>query len=83
MSVPEKLINPDKLIIAARENLNAKGRYEHNGLLSSERAELDIKVATPNVARALRFMDTLIKALRARDYEIEIRNDSTNVIIKE
>lgn len=83
LSVPEKLTNPDRLIIAARESLNARGRYEHNGLLSCERGKLDIKVARPNVTRALRFMDTLLKALRARGYEIEIRNDSTYVIIEE
>jgi len=29
--VPEKSTNPDKLIIAARESLNSKDRYEHNG----------------------------------------------------
>lgn len=63
LSVPEKLSNPDKLIVAARESLNKKDRYEHNGIMSCERGELDIRVARPNIPRALRFMDTLIKAL--------------------
>ena len=83
LAVPKKLTNPDKLIVAARESLNSRGRYEHNGLLSCDRGELDIKVSRPNVARALRFMDTLIKALRARGHVTEIKNDSTYVIIEE
>ena len=81
--VPEKLTNPDKLIIAARESLNSKDRYEHNGLVLCQRGELDIKVAKPNVARALRFMDTLIKALRGRGHDIQIKSDATNVIVEE
>ena len=34
LSVPEKLSKPDELIIAARESLNRKDRYEHNGMVS-------------------------------------------------
>ena len=83
LTVPEKLTNPDKLIVAARESLNSKDRYEHNGLVSCQRDELDIKVAKPNVARALRFMDTLIKALRVRGHDIQMKNDATNVIVEE
>ncbi len=81
LSVPEKLSNPDKLIVAARESLNKKDRYEHNGLASCERGELDIRVARSNIPRALRFMDTLIKALRKRGHAIEIKNDKTCVCI--
>lgn len=81
LSVPEKLSNPDKLIVAARESLNKKDRYEHNGLASCERGELDIRVARPNIPRALRFMDTLIKALRKRGHDIEVKNDKTYVRI--
>lgn len=81
LSVPEKLSNPDKLIVTARESLNRKDRYEHNGMVSCERGELDIRVARPNIPRALRFMDTLIKALRKRGHDIEINNDKTYVRI--
>ena len=83
LSVPEKLTNPDKLIIAARESLNSKDRYEHNGLVSCQRGELDIKVAKPNVARSLRFMDTLIKALQVRGHDIQMKNDATYAIVEE
>lgn len=81
LSVPEKLSKPDVLIIAARESLNRKDRYEHNGMVSCERGELDIRVAKPNIPRALRFMDTLIKAVKARGHDVIIENDSTNILI--
>lgn len=81
LSVPEKLSKPDELIVAARESLNKKDRYEHNGLASCERGELDIRVARTNIPRALRFMDTLIKALRKRGHDIVTKNDKTYVRI--
>jgi len=81
LSVPEKLTNPDKLIIAARESLNSKDRYVHNGLVSCQRGELDIRAAKPSVARALRFMDIFIKGLRARGHDIIIDNDATYAIV--
>ncbi|HMT74374.1 MAG TPA: hypothetical protein PKA77_09910 [Chitinophagaceae bacterium] len=81
LSVPEKLSKPDELIIAARESLNRKDRYEHNGMVSCERGELDIRVARTNIPRALRFMDTLIKAVKARGHDVIIENDSTNILI--
>ncbi len=81
LTVPDKLSNPDNLIVAARESLNRKDRYEHNGLVSCERNRLEIRVAKGNILRALRFMDTLIKALKTRGHEILIENDSTNILI--
>lgn len=81
LTVPDKLSNPDNLIVAARESLNRKDRYEHNGLVSCERNRLEIRFAKGNILRALRFMDTLIKALKTRGHEILIENDSTNILI--
>lgn len=81
LSVPDRLNNPDKLIIAAKESLNRRDQYEHNGMVSCERGELDIKVARVNIPRALRFMDTLIKILRKRGHGIEMRNDKTCVLV--
>jgi hypothetical protein len=79
--VPEKLTNPHSLIVAARESLNKRDRWVHNGLVNPERGILDIKVASGNIVRSLRFMDTLIKALRGRGHSIEIWNDKTKVLI--
>ncbi|RXK57538.1 hypothetical protein ESA94_21030 [Lacibacter luteus] len=81
--VPEKLSSPHKLIAAARESLNNRDRWEHNGLINPENGILDIKVSRRNIARALRFMDTLIKALGTRGHSVEIRNNKTYIIIDE
>lgn len=82
LTVPDKLTNPDKLIIAARESLNRKDSYAHHGLISCQRGELNIRVTKENVSRALRFMDAFIKAMRARGHEITIENDSTYAVVK-
>jgi hypothetical protein len=82
LTVPDKLTNPDKLIIAARESLNRKDSYAHHGLISCHRGELDIRVTKENIPRALRFMDVFIKAMRTRGHEITIENDSTYAVVK-
>ncbi len=81
--VPERLSSPDKLIIAARENLNRKDQYLHNGMVSTERGYLDIRVTRSNIPRALRFFDTLIKLLKFRKHEVIVEGDSTYAVIKE
>ncbi len=79
--VPTKLLNPDKLIIAAKEELTRKDKYVDNGLVSCRYENMDIKVSKQNTQRALLIMDTLIKALQARNHEIKIRNRETFVKI--
>ena len=63
--------------------MNNRDRWEHNGLINPENGILDIKVSRGNIARALRFMDTLIKALGARGHSVEIRNNKTCIVIDE
>lgn len=79
--VPQKLSNPDKLIIAAREELTRKDKYVDNGLVSCRYQNLDIKVSKQNTPRALLIMDTLIKSLHARSHDIKIKNSKTIVRI--
>ena len=83
--VPEKLINPDKLIVAAKNSLMSQkpDNYLYKGTVSCLRDELDIRVARSNVGRTLRFMDTLIKALRARGHDVQIKNSTTYAIVEE
>jgi hypothetical protein len=75
--VPDKLSHPDKLIIEARQHLTSKDTFIYQGMVSRSRDGLDIKVTPKNMNRALLFMDTLIKALRARKHEIVIKNGFT------
>jgi len=79
--VPAKLISPHKLIIAARDNLNRNDIYIHQGLVSTHRGFLDIKVSTKNINRALRFMHTLIKALILRKHNVILENDQTTALV--
>lgn len=80
--VPDRLTNPDKLIVIAKETLTEKDRYVNNGLVSCRRGELDIKVSKANISRVLRFMDSLIKALYARGHSIKVTDESTYLEIK-
>ena len=74
LKVPTKLTNPHRLILSARNYLhkNPQRDYRYDGLISTERGELDIKVTPRNVRRALRFMNALIKLLHARNHKIMI-----------
>jgi hypothetical protein len=71
--VPERLTNPDKLILAARTALlkQEPDRYSpFNGLVHTYNGELNIRVSPKNVSRALRFMDSFIKLIRRRGHKI-------------
>ncbi|MCW3107243.1 MAG: hypothetical protein JWQ09_1749 [Segetibacter sp.] len=82
MRVPEKLTNPDKLIIEARNSLTERSKYLNNGLAWCSIDHLSIKVSPGNISRALRFMDKFIKVLKIRGHEVYVRHDSTYVVIE-
>jgi hypothetical protein len=81
LKVPSKLSDPDKLIIAAKNRLTGQkpNSYKYSrdfGLVYCSRNELDIAVSPDNVERALLFMDSLIKLLRARGCDMKVEHDS-------
>lgn len=71
LKVPVLTINPDKKIAHAFNLLKEKTPVHHNAQILKRGGELDVKTTKPLAARALQFMVTLIKALRARGHEIE------------
>ena len=81
--VPAKFTQLDKLVVAAQVTLNskAKGRWG-TGMLSTDRNEIRIAVTSGLIARALQFMDTLIKALRHRGHDILIKNNETYIVLE-
>ena len=84
VKVPRKISKQDKLIAEVRESLTTnKHRSSYDCLVASSWGELDIKVNPKNIGRALRFMDTLIKALRARGHDIQISNFETYAIVED
>ncbi|MBW8331102.1 MAG: hypothetical protein K0M40_03695 [Prolixibacteraceae bacterium] len=74
--VPERLSNPDPLIIQAQNTLVIEKRKSFNfkGVVETKSGELNIRVAPSNVGRTLRFMDTFIKLLRSRNHDITRKN---------
>ncbi|MDQ6756987.1 MAG: hypothetical protein M3004_08625 [Bacteroidota bacterium] len=83
--VPERLSNPDKLINAVKDSMSTR-RVDDSLYISTVRSwrdELDIRVGKLNLGRALRFFDTLIKALRARGHDVLIKNGDTYAVIDE
>jgi hypothetical protein len=72
LAVPKKLINPDDLVVVAEKQLTGYtyNGYNVQGMVRSEGA-LNIRVSRGKIGRALRFMDTLIKVLKARGHRIE------------
>jgi hypothetical protein len=82
--VPEKLTNPDKLIIEAKNALQSKepNNRLYMGTVYTKKNILNIRVDPKNISRALLFWDTLVKALFIRGHKIEFKNGRTYVIIE-
>ena len=81
LAVPERLTNADKMIVALRDYLYRKDVMQGNDrIISGTRSELDISVSPKLISRALRFMDTLIKALRSRGHDVVIKNNGTFIV---
>ena len=83
--VPKRLSNPDDLVSAAKANLlhTKYTHYRYKGLVSTDSNHLDINVTRPNIERALRFMDTLVKRIKEKGYLIEINHRGTYITIEE
>ncbi len=81
LQVPARLSNPDDLIVNVKNALADKNFYPHYGLISAGSGFLNITVAPENVPRALRFMDTLIKLLRARGHETNNVKDTSHLVV--
>jgi len=81
-SVPERLANPDKMIVAVKDDiLKRKIWNKSEGIVYSSIGYLNIKVNPKNLNRALIFMDSLIKVLTKRGHSVTIENQKTYVII--
>ena len=80
--VPEKLNNPDKLVLdAAKSPTLRMGKGSSNDSLLNSLGKFNIEVSSKNVDRALRIADTFIKALQSRNHEIVVEHGSTFVEI--
>lgn len=82
LEVPAKLTNPEFLVIKAQDALtDKKNQWLDNGLISKSVGFFTIKVAPENIPRAIRFMDTLLKLLKVRGYDVNPDRDSSHLMI--
>jgi hypothetical protein len=78
LKVPEKLVNPDPLVMEAKKGLSKNGEHsswslKNEGVVSNS-GSLLIRVAPNNVDRALRLFNTIISVFRARGHHFEVSN---------
>lgn len=79
--VPERLSNPDKSIIATQKIHRGEVKYTDRDYDKISSESLNINVSKELLPRALRLMDTLIKALRLRGHQINTSRHNTTVNI--
>jgi hypothetical protein len=79
--VPDILTKPHKLIVETKNaHVNNESRHSKNftGYL---RSPLSISATKHNYNRALRIMDTFIKAMEQRGHVFQFKNDSAHLVI--
>ncbi|MDP2384764.1 MAG: hypothetical protein Q8M29_00200 [Bacteroidota bacterium] len=79
--VPDILTKPHKLIVETKNaHINNENRHSKNftGYL---RSPLSISATKLNYSRALRIMDTFIKAMEQRGHVFQFKNDSAHLVI--
>jgi hypothetical protein len=83
IQVPLKLTNPDRLIVEAKDTLTVEKRDNRGyyGLISTKSGLVRMTVAYESIGRALRFMDALIKLLRARGHDLIINQGTTYAVV--
>jgi hypothetical protein len=71
LKVPKTLTNPEELVLAAQKKLMEYkySKYHDNGMVRHDGA-FTIRVSRHNIGRALRFMNALLKLLRARGHNL-------------
>jgi hypothetical protein len=84
LKVPKKLTDPDNLVVTAHKDLleHPHRWYNRNGMLRTSSKELKMRVAPVSINRALCFMDTLIKLLRARGHNLIVEYEETCAIVE-
>jgi hypothetical protein len=76
--VAERLTNPDKLILIAKDRLTKKDDYRYSrSIADTQTGDLAIRVSTENVSRALRIMDAFVKVMRERGYKIIVEHSGS------
>lgn len=83
LEVPEHLTNPDPLIRNSRDKLSGKLKYTDYDYSQRRSESLNITVSKEQQSRALCIMDTLVKALKARNHTFKPAHFHSDACIKE
>jgi hypothetical protein len=81
--VPDRLSSPHPLIKQSSEILNGRPPNEVGLVNPAEKGCLDINVSRSSLRRALRIMDTIIKALEKQGYNVFLSEARTKTKIQE
>jgi len=82
MTIPEELVNPDKLVMAVKEDIYKRKVWKKTDeLVYNSSGFLNITVFPENLKRALIFMDRLIKVLKKRGHSVTVENNTTYFIL--
>lgn len=84
-NVLDRLSNPDKLIIEAKNNFDIQKHEKYaiyRGIMSTSSGILSISVAPKNINRALRIMDKIIKLLKLRGHSVIVNGNTTYAVVK-
>src|SRR5262249_26651841 len=85
IEVPERLGRSHELVMKTRKSLGEAGQSGRSLLHPSGARVIDICVSKRTLPRALRILDSLVKALEHRGFRIECRHDErlqTSVAIR-
>lgn len=82
VTIPDKLKRPDLLVVAAKEAFDREKKERSYDGLYSCKGSLSIRVSPATAARAFRFMDTLIKALKALGHDVVVEYQSTYAVVE-
>lgn len=83
LKVPDRLTNPDRLIINAKNYHDAVKRYNWrtDGVPPKGDDRISIDVSDDSFPRSLRLMDTVIKLLRSRNHSFVTRYGDTKALV--
>jgi hypothetical protein len=80
--VKDSLINPDPLVVKARQAFASKKEYiDQDDLRSIYSQNLRISVSVALIERSLLIMDTFIKAMRTRGHDFLLKDGNYKVVI--
>ena len=73
IEVPDRLTSPHHLLEVHLEEWRSAKVDDYGAIWSGDIRQLNIRVSPKSLARALRIMDTLFKALEARGYQVGVQ----------